>query len=87
MMAAPLRSAVEKPTNLDDLKLPDGRPCSALRGGELVRVLQRLGVPGVSPHNGRSENLAAYAAHVDAIKAEAAQNGLAAWLDKFKDAR
>jgi hypothetical protein len=27
-MAAPLRTAVELPTALDDLRLPDGRPCS-----------------------------------------------------------
>jgi hypothetical protein len=82
---APPRPSHSK-TAHDHLQLPDGRRVGDLRNGEIVGLLTRLGTPGVSPFDGRAANIAAYAAHVDAIKAEAAQNGLAAWLDKFKDA-
>jgi hypothetical protein len=84
-MASPLTASIEKPANFDTLRLPDGRSCGDVRrGGDLARLLQRLGVPGVSPQNGRSENLAAYSVHLQAIREEGARNAVAAWAEKAR---
>jgi hypothetical protein len=84
MMAAPLTTSVELPPNLDALKLPDGRKVGDVRGGALPRLLAAIGVPNVSPMNGRTENLQRYAEHLAAIEAEGARNAFAAWSEKVR---
>lgn len=68
-------------TPYDHLPLPGGTgKLGATRDGDLVRILTRHQVPGVSAENGRQTNAQAYAAHIERIKTEAATRAVNEWL-------
>lgn len=63
----------------DGLPLPGGRKVGGV-GGELVGLLVKLGIPGVSHEHGRGANIEAYAKHVEGIRKAGADKALAEWL-------
>jgi hypothetical protein len=64
----------------DGLPLPGGKRVADVSSAELTRILQSVGIPGVSPSQGRDANLSAYAQHFEAIRKQAADNAVAEWL-------
>jgi hypothetical protein len=66
---------------LDGLRLPDGRKVADVDHGPLYGEFARLGISGFSHAKGRQDNIAAYAAHLEAIAAAAGQAAIAAWME------
>jgi len=67
-------------TEYDDLPVPGGKKVPDLSNAELANVLLGLKVSGVSHKQGRTENLEAYKAHLDALRERAADSAVNAWL-------
>ena len=64
---------------LDGLRLPDGRRVSEVDQSTLYGEFGRL-VPNFSHNLGRTDAIASYAAHLQAIHDEAGQAAVTAWL-------
>lgn len=65
---------------LDNLRAPDGRRIGDLEHGEVYSILGGLGVEGFSHGQGRTDNIAAYARHLEKIADAAGQAAIAAWM-------
>jgi hypothetical protein len=65
---------------LDGLRLPDGRAVRDVQHAELYSILGRLDISGFGHHKGRPDNIAAYAAHLEAIAGAAGEAAIAAWM-------
>ena len=65
---------------LDNLRLPDNRKLGDLDHFQLYAALSTLGIPNFAPTKGRQDNIAAYAAHLEAIADAAGQAAIAAWM-------
>jgi hypothetical protein len=65
---------------LDKLLLPSGRLVNDTDHGALYGELAKLDIPGFSHSKGRQDNIAAYAAHLEAIAAAAGTAAIAAWM-------
>jgi hypothetical protein len=67
-------------TGFDHLTLPGNKKPRDLSSADLARVLLAAGIPGVSHAQGREENLAAYAAHLEIMRKRAADNVVSEWI-------
>ena len=65
---------------LDNLRLPDNRRIGDLEHSALYAALRTLGIPNFKPTAGRQENVAAYAAHLEAIADAAGREAISAWM-------
>jgi hypothetical protein len=63
-----------------ELTLPDLRPLSAVGHGELYGEFDRLKIRGFVHQLGRTDAIAKYASHLQAIHDEAGRAAVAAWL-------
>jgi hypothetical protein len=67
-------------TEWDGLPFFGGRKIPDVPSAKLVNDMIAAGVPGVAPQNGRQENLAAYAKHLEQIRKSAGDGAVAAFL-------
>jgi hypothetical protein len=67
-------------TEFDGLTLPGGKKPQDYGSGQLASLLVNAGVEGASHEKGRSDNLAAYAKHLDGIRKVAADKAVSDWV-------
>jgi hypothetical protein len=71
----------------DDLQIPGGRKIAECNNSELVSILTRAKVPGVTNNQGRAQNLEAYAAYLNGMGEAAGRAAIKGWLGSYKNVR